>query len=156
MNITIRPAEKSDVPIIRKLILEGIAIWGEGLETNLKPWVDVITTIDYIEKNIVSSQYEIFVAEHEETIVGTISLDYNNPSISHMGGLYCDVKGQGLGTLLLQYAMKSSRDKEYRKMECEIYEGNYPSISLMEKYGAYHADSNTIAEVTYRRYEFNL
>lgn len=156
MNITIRPAQKSDSPIIRSLILDGISIWGKGLEPNLKPWVDVITTLDYIEKNIDSPHYRIFMAEYDGVPVGTVSVNFENTEISHMGGLYCDIKGHGLGTQLLHHTMNISSQHGYGKMECEIYEGNTPSISLMKKYGAYRTESSSVAEVTYLKYEFDL
>lgn len=156
MNITIRPATLEDASVIQTLMLDGIGIWGAGLETNLKPWLDVVADLEFIKKNIENPQYLLFMAEHENTIVGTINLSLEDAERAHMGGLYCDVKGLGLGTLLLHYTLEKSREHGYNKMECEIFDGNIPSIRLMEKYGAYITRVYDVENVTYIKYEFGL
>lgn len=156
MKINIRPAVTSDAPAVQTLIINGISFWGEGVETNLKPWTDVVTTLDHIEKNINNPQYSVFMAEVDGNVVGTISINFIQEHISHMGGLYCNIKGLGLGTQLLHYIMQVSLDRGYNKMECEIYDKNFPSLNLMRKYGAYERGLHIVENLTYLEYEFDL
>lgn len=155
MTIDIRPAALFDAPALKKLITSGISIWGEGIETNLKPWVEVISTIDYIENNIKNPEYLIFMAEVNDAIVGTISLDLSHGT-PHMCGLYCDTRGKGIGTALLKYSMDLTVSLGHPAMKCEIYEHNVPSITLMKKYGARHTKTNRVADIDYHEYTFDL
>lgn len=156
MNITIRPATPTDTLTIQTLMFNGIDEWGKGIETNLKPWLEVIGDPQHIENNILNPRRKIFMAEHEGVSVGTISIHFEKENVSHMSGLYCDLKGAGLGTRLLHYIMDVSRQEGYDIMECEIYDGNIPSIRLMEKYGAYQRGLHIVEDVIYLEYEFSL
>lgn len=156
MNIIIRPATLNDAETLQSLILNGISTWGKGIEENLKPWVDVVGSTEYIENNIKNPDYLIFMAEHEGKVVGTIALNLDYGDIPHMCGLYCDTKGKGIGTKLLKYSMELSRELGYKQMKCEIYDGNLPSITLMKKYGGYHAGTHTVENIDYYEYTFDL
>ena len=150
-NYCIKPATAEHVSDIHRLTLEGILIWGSDITENIKPWVDTLTEASFLEK-IQSDDYEFFVAEDDAgKVIGTINM---NTATRHMSGLYCDVRGMGLGTALLNRTFEVASDYGFEDFECEIREENIPSISLMTKYGAEKTGANPIAGVNYVIYTF--
>lgn len=150
-NYCIKPATAAHVSDIHRLTLEGIQIWGSDIVENIKPWVDTITEASFLEK-IQSKDYEFFIAEDEAgRVIGTINM---NTVTRHMSGLYCDVRGLGLGTALLHRTFEVADDYGFEDFECEIREENLASISLMKKYGAEFTGTNPIAGVNYAIYTF--
>lgn len=150
-NYRIKPATDKHLADIHRLTLEGIDIWGSDIAENLKPWVDTITEESVLEK-ILSADYEFFVAEDETgRVIGTINM---NTATRHMSGLYCDVRGCGLGTALLSRTFEVASDYGFEDFECEIREENVASISLMKKFGAERIGINPVAGVNYGIYQF--
>lgn len=156
LNFLIRPAQKSDIPAILSLTTEGINTWGGHITSNLKPWFDEISCAAYVEAKIDNPSHHIFMAELDGKPVGTVYINTENENVSYMGGLYCSLKKCGLGTTLLKYVMDEAVSRGYTEMECEIYENNNASISLMSKYGAVHSHTDVYGGVNYRTYKFAL
>lgn len=155
-NFSIRPATQADVTSILALTIDGIQVWGSHLTRNIQPWLDETCNVNHIASKLSKPHHAIFVAVADGKTVGTISLDTANDSSSHMGGLYCSLKKRGIGTALLQHVMDASLDLGYDTMECEIYENNVASLSLMKKHGAEYDHTESCAGVNYLTYKFNL
>lgn len=156
LNFLIRPALTSDVTTILDLTIDGIGVWGSHINSNLKPWLDEISCPEYVESRINHPNHHIFMAELNGNVVGTVYLNTENEKVAHMGGLYCSLKKSGLGTTLLHYVIDKASEYGYKYMDCAIYENNIASISLMEKYGAIHTDTEVYGDVNYRTYQFDF
>lgn len=156
MNFLIRKATVSDAQCILELTIDGINTWGSEILPNLKPWLDMVSSINDMRTRLSNPENNFYVAEHEGSIVGTIYLTTDASETAHMGGLYCSLKKCGLGTTLLRHAMDEAISLGCSLMKCEIYEGNVPSISLMKKYGATYSLDEYWAGVRYLTYQFEL
>jgi ribosomal protein S18 acetylase RimI-like enzyme len=156
LNFTIRPALTSDIDDILSLTSEGIDIWGNHIKPNLKPWLDEISCPSYVQDKLADPHHHIFMAELENQVVGTVYLNTSDGNIAHMGGLYCSLRKSGLGTILLNHVIQESIIRGYTAMDCDIYENNVASISLMEKYGAKHYATAQYGGVNYLNYVFDF
>lgn len=157
MNFSIRPAVPNDIPDILKLTYSGIHIWGEDIVDKLKTYhLDVTCSYADMTARFNDRNNLFFVAELDGKTVGTVYVNIENGETAHMGGLYCSIRGGGLGTTLLRHAMDQASNAGSHQMECTIYENNIPSISLMKKYGANYCAEEVWDDVRYVSYRFDL
>lgn len=149
----IREATSEDAIAIHGLTIDGIGHWAADIYESLKPWVEATCSPEALAKKISSKDYTYFVSSDANgNIVGTA---YLNTTDKYMGGLYCDIKGQGIGTALMNRVFETASAHELDHVACEIYENNIPSISLMTKLGAVKHKSNPFDGVVYDEYRFS-
>lgn len=149
----IREATSTDATAIHALTIDGISHWASDIYESLKPWVEATCSPEALAKKISSPDYTYFVSSDENgTIVGTA---YLNTTDKYMGGLYCGIKGKGIGTSLMNQVFAKAAAHELDYVACEIYENNIPSISLMTKLGAVKYKSNPFDGVVYDEYHFS-
>jgi putative acetyltransferase len=82
----------------------------------------------------------VFVAEDDGVVVGRLSLSRDpNPASRHVADLGLMVaashRGKGIGTMLLEEAVKWSRVSEIRKLELHVFPWNEPALRLYESFG---------------------
>lgn len=149
----IREAVAADAPAIHELTIDGINSWAPDIYESLKPWVEATCSTEALAKKIAGNDYTYFVCvDGDEKVIGTA---YLNVGACHMGGLYCGIKGRGMGTALMHKVFEVASFYGLDHVACEIYEHNVPSISLMTKLGAVKYKSNPFDDVVYDEYHFS-
>ena len=144
---TIRHAAPEDIPAIHRMTVAGIHIWGADILDNLKPWMDRECTPEFILGKVLSPDYEFFVAESSDgVIVGTVNI---NTVTNHLYGMYCEVRGKGVGTALASRVVKVAEAYRMEDIKTEVIYGNWPASGLAEKYGAVLVGNKLDAGVNY-------
>lgn len=149
----IREATSDDAFAIHGLTIDGINHWAAEIYESLKPWVEATCSPEALAQKISSPDYTYFVSSDENGKI--VATAYLNTTDKYMGGLYCDIKGQGIGTALMNRVFETASAHELDHVACEIYENNIPSISLMTKLGAVKYQSNPFEGVVYDEYRFS-
>lgn len=156
MNYIIRKAVPTDSAEILPLTIEGIQDWAAPVLSRVRLWMNEVCTLDYLQKRAVDPAYHVFVAVHDEEIIGTIYLNTSNEVNSYFGGWYCKYKKQGIGSALMKHVLNYAVELGCQSIECEVYAENPASIALMEKFGARQTSSLDYDEVPYLVYTFTL
>lgn len=154
MPYTVRAALRGEEASILNLIQDGIKHWAGANYESIRPWYDTAYTLETISKRIESQI--VYVATYGEAILGTVTLTEPETTEAYLGSLYCFVKGKGVGTNLLGFALDKAKELKYETVLCEIYHENLPSINLMTKHGAKLVDSVSWDGNTYDSYQFML
>jgi GNAT superfamily N-acetyltransferase len=148
-DLTIRPAEVGDVPIILQLIRD--------LATYERAPKDVTAT----EKQLVEVLFgkkpsaEVLLAFAGETPVGFAVFFHNFSTWLGRPGLYLEDlfvkpewRAQGYGRALLVYLAKIARDRGCGRMEWAVLDWNEPAIEFYRKIGAKPMDEWTVFRLT--------
>lgn len=149
----IREATCDDAQAIHTLTIDGINHWATDIYDSLKPWVEATCSAPALAKKIASPDYVYYVSVDNNGVINGTS--YVNIKDNYFGGLYCGVKGKGMGTALLNKVFETASENSLPYLACEIYEHNIPSISLMTKLGAVWHQSNPFENVVYDEYRFS-
>lgn len=129
---TIRPGKKEDLPQVLELIRE--------LATYEKAPEEVVNTVERMERD--ASSYILFVAEHDNRIVG-ISISYWRYSTWKGRRLYLEdivvregERGKGFGKLLFERTMEYAVEQDSQGMMWQVLDWNEPAINFYKTYGA--------------------
>lgn len=153
----LKTATVKEIPQILELIHDGIKFWAGEDYPHLRQWYDETYTYAYIAKRIEAGSTIVAFEETKPTIVqGTINLNHVSSEEAYLGSLYCRVKKQGLGTLLLENALSLAVNKDYKEITCNVFEHNLVSRNLMMKYGAKFVNRETYGGYNYDIYHFML
>lgn len=153
----LKTATADEIPQILALIHEGIEFWAGDDYPKLRQWYDETYTYEYV-LNRVNHGFTI-VAHKEDNpgiIAGTINLNHVSDEEGYLGSLYCKIKGQGLGTQLLEHALHFAETQGHELVSCNIFEHNTISRNLMVKHGAKFTKRETWGGYNYDTYQFNL
>ena len=109
MDYYTRPATILDIPEIQEIIRiaskDGVGI--EGSEEELLKWQQVNCSRELIESRILDEDIfllvteETFKEDNKKKIVGTGYAMIKEDGIGYLGGLYCLVRGEGVGSGIL-------------------------------------------------------
>lgn len=139
MAYHLRPARKSDEPMIWKATME--TVWSDVPEDE-RPTLDRRYFDDhlseYLRDFVEGRRGERFVAEDEASrAVGYMILGEITPIFSpHPTGFVYDIwvapdcRRSGVGRFLMEEAEKWARAKGYRKLKLEVGEANAPGTAL--------------------------
>lgn len=135
-NLNIRIVEKNDIPKIVEIYNQGIRNRNNAIldELNLKEY-----TREFEDRNL--SQYPVFVAEFDNTILGWISLSpyranrraYKN---SKEVSFYLDENslGKGIGSKLMNFVIENKNALGFHSLFAILVANNERSISLLKKF----------------------
>ncbi len=139
-EITIRPAEPEDsceiIDTIRSKALERSYVLMEQYGSGEDSEKDFIGGLDR-EKNL------LIVAASDEDVIGCLAAlqagggrQEETAHILHVGlHLREAFRGLGIGSKMLDYAIKWAKEKGYRKLEASIFTINRRSLTLFRKAG---------------------
>ncbi|SEI24562.1 GNAT family N-acetyltransferase [Tardiphaga sp. OK245] len=143
MTCDIRPAQAGDAADISRVIIRAL------LETNAKDYTpDIIARVELsfssaaVERLI--DQREVFVAEMDNRVVGTASLD--GQALRTMFVLP-DVQGRGIGRLLVQRIERVARERQLAILTVPATvtaEAFYARLGFVAVREAYHGEERTI------------
>jgi GNAT superfamily N-acetyltransferase len=140
MKISVRKANKKDIPQILSLIRE--------LAHYEKAPQEVKVTAKELERDGFGKKkvYECFVAEEGNKVKG-IALYYVKYSTWKGKCIYLDdiivtesMRGKGIGKLLFDEVIKVSKKMKVRKLEWQVLNWNEPAINFYKKYSTVFDD----------------
>ncbi|MFI5381323.1 MAG: GNAT family N-acetyltransferase [Tepidisphaerales bacterium] len=141
--VTIRTFEKKDGAACKALYRE--ALIGGKLAEN-----DTAVDIDDIPAAYLSSPGSHFwVAENEHgDVVGMIGVQQHEAGIGEMRRLRVrmDHRRRGIGSALLETALRFCRDRQYLKVKLDTFMEREPAISLFEKYQFRHSHVRAVGD----------
>lgn len=127
------------VNLLAKQVQDLHVNWNPDLFLN----VDVVISKESFEEKIQSKQ--IFIAKLEGRIVGYIAFNISekiNPLMRYRKQLLIEAicvdeanRGNGIGTLLLQYAKNIGKENNCTDMQLTVNQNNKNAIQVYEKFG---------------------
>ena len=99
----------------------------------------LLKTHDFVLDMIKQGNPQV-VAIYENEVVGWCDISRHYfPSHAHRGslgmGIITPYRGQGLGRKLIETALASARQANFKRIELSVYANNLPAIALYEKVG---------------------
>lgn len=148
-NLTIRRAEKTDIPYILKLIKE-LAEYEKLLH-------EVVTTEKHLEEVIFGDKkfVEVLLAEINGEIAGQTIFFHNFSTFVGRPGLYIEDlyvrpqhRGKGIGKALLNGVIELAKERNCGRVEWVVLDWNKPAIDFYKNIGAKPLDEWTIFRLT--------
>jgi RimJ/RimL family protein N-acetyltransferase len=138
-RLLVRPAAPADADALAQL---GRAVGSEkeGWLITERDWRSASDERRYLKSLRRYPHAAVFVAETAEGIIGRLSIARDaHPASYHVADLGLMVaegrRRQGVGTALIQEALKWARGAGVRKVELHVFPHNAPAIALYEKLG---------------------
>ena len=147
-NVTFRLAQPEDVGLVLKFIKE-LADYEELLH-------EVVATEEILMETIFEKKAaEVVIAEYADEAIGFALFFHNFSTFLGRPGLYLEdlyvrpeMRGKGIGKLLLAYLAKLARDRNCGRLEWWCIDWNTPSIDFYKSLGAIPMDEWTVYRVT--------
>ncbi len=147
IDFTIRFAEKKDAALILTFIRE-LAEYEEMSE-------EVIATVELLEQTIFEQKKaEVIIGEYQERPVAFALFFHNFSTFLGKPGIYLEdlfvkpeMRGKGIGTLLLSFLAKLTRERGCGRLEWACLNWNEPSIQFYRQMGAVPMDLWTVYRV---------
>ncbi len=130
LPITVRSFAPDDLAACRKLYVDGLI--GGKIADN-----DTGLDIDDIQAAYMLPGSHFFVAEDEnKEIVGMVGVLHGDDESAEIRRLRVrqDVRGHGVGTRLLEEALRFCQDRSYLKVSLDTFMEHDPAVRLFEKY----------------------
>ena len=137
--IRVRRAEPGDAPALVRLAESVGREQGRWILAS-EGWRSIGDERRYLKTVLRHPDAAVFVADDEGAVVGRLSLSRDpHPASRHVADLGLMVaeshRGQGIGRMLLEEAVKWSRVSEIRKLELHVFPWNEPALRLYESFG---------------------
>jgi len=149
MTMTIRPAERADVPVIAGLI--------RGLARFEKLEAEVTMTEDRLAANLFGPHHyaETLIAEQDGAAVGFALFFHNFSTFLAQPGIYLEdlfvipeKRGRGVGRALLKELARLAVERGCGRLEWSVLDWNREAIAFYERLGAQPNSEWTIYRVT--------
>jgi len=149
MTMTIRPAERADVPVIAGLI--------RGLARFEKLEAEVTMTEDRLAANLFGPHHyaETLIAEQDGAAVGFALFFHNFSTFLAQPGIYLEdlfvipeQRGRGVGRALLKELARLAVERGCGRLEWSVLDWNREAIAFYERLGAQPNSEWTIYRVT--------
>jgi putative acetyltransferase len=137
--IRIRPAEPADADALVELA-RAVGREPEGHLLTTDAWRGAAEERRYLRAVRRSLDAAVFVADDAGVVVGRLSVARDpHPASRHVADLGLMVAAEhrrrGVGTALLQEAVRWARAAGVRKLELHVFPWNAPAIALYERFG---------------------
>jgi RimJ/RimL family protein N-acetyltransferase len=138
----VRRAEPSDAEGLKGLG-DAVGAEPEGWLVSTNGWRDAADERRYLRAIRRYPNAAVFVAEDDGRIVGRLSIARDqHPASRHVADLGLMVamshRRRGIGTALLDAAVRWGRTSGVRKLELHVFPWNHAAIALYEKFGFEH------------------
>lgn len=149
MTMTIRPAERADVPVIAGLI--------RGLASFEKLGAEVTMTEDRLAANLFGPHHyaETLIAEQDGAAVGFALFFHNFSTFLAQPGIYLEdlfvipeQRGRGVGRALLKELARLALERGCGRLEWSVLDWNREAIAFYERLGAQPNSEWTIYRLT--------
>jgi GNAT superfamily N-acetyltransferase len=149
MTMTIRPAERADVPVIAGLI--------RGLASFEKLEAEVTMTEDRLAANLFGPHHyaETLIAEQDGAAVGFALFFHNFSTFLAQPGIYLEdlfvipeKRGRGVGRALLKELARLAVERGCGRLEWSVLDWNREAIAFYERLGAQPNSEWTIYRLT--------
>lgn len=149
MTMTIRPAERADVPVIAGLI--------RGLASFEKLGAEVTMTEDRLAANLFGPHHyaETLIAEQDGAAVGFALFFHNFSTFLAQPGIYLEdlfvipeQRGRGVGRALLKELARLAVERGCGRLEWSVLDWNREAIAFYERLGAQPNSEWTIYRLT--------
>jgi ribosomal protein S18 acetylase RimI-like enzyme len=138
--ITIRSFQACDSPACQRLYVEGMI--GGKIAENDTAW-----DLEDIKNAYMKPGNHFWVAEHEGQIVGMIGVQHHDEGVGEIRRLrvHQDLRRRGIGSALLETAIKFCQDNQYLKIALDTFMDRDPAIKLFEKFRFRHSRTRDVA-----------
>ncbi len=151
----IRAATNDDIPSIKKVIFTCLKEYALPPEVNGKD-----SDLNNIEKNYFSANgfFGVVVNTNTDLIIGTFGLFPINERICELRKMYLskEVRGKGLGKIILNTAIDMAKEKHYKKIILETISPLTVAISLYKQSGFKEIAPREINERVDQAFEFDI
>jgi ribosomal-protein-alanine N-acetyltransferase len=133
---TIRSFHAEDLPASRKLYIEGL-LGGKLAENDTGLDIDDIEAV-YMH----TSGNHFWVAENQQgKVVGMIGVQHHEEGVGQIRRLRVaqDHRRRGIGSALLETAIKFCRENQYLKVAMESFTEREPAVEMFRKFAFSHA-----------------
>ena len=140
LPVTIRSFKPGDQPVCQKLYVEGL-IGGE-LAKN-----DTGLDIDNIQAAYMTEGNHFWVAESEQReIIGMVGVQHHDEGSGEIRRLRVrqDVRRRGVGSQLLEAAIKFCKDRGYLKVALDTFVEREAALKLFEKFRVRHERTKSV------------
>lgn len=136
-QISIRKADKNDVPAILEMI--------EELAEFEKLSDEVVADEKTLMENLFgpNKHAEVLLAEYEKNIAGQVLFFHNFSTFKGKPGIYIEDlyvkqshRGKGIGNLLLKEVIKIAKERNCCRVEWSVLDWNTRAIDFYERLGA--------------------
>lgn len=135
MNHSVRKGTFEDLEDVLRLIVE-LAVFEKAQD-------EVVLDIQELERDYRANNFEFFIAEREQKIVGMAFFyqrysTWKGPYI-HLEDLIVSEseRGNGIGKALFKQVVKECQKRNMRKMQWQVLDWNKPAIDFYKKYDAH-------------------
>jgi len=138
----VRSFRPEDAPACRRLYIEGLI--GGTLADN-----DTAADIDDIAGAYMRPGNHFWVAESSTgEVVGMIGVQHHEQGCGEVRRLRVrqDSRRRGIGSALMEAALKFCRDQQYLKITLDTFMEREPAIKLFEKFHFRHSRTRTVGE----------
>jgi len=131
----------ADAPVCRKLYVEGLV--GGKLAEN-----DTGSDIDNIDAAYMKTEGNHFwvACNPEGQIIGMIGVQHHDPGMAEIRRLrvHTDYRRRGIGTALMEKAVRYCQDRGYLKITLDTYMEREPALKLFEKFRFKHSRTRNV------------
>jgi ribosomal protein S18 acetylase RimI-like enzyme len=135
-GVTVRPIARRDIPEFR-LLLDSVCRERRYLAFLRAP--DLASVRDYVGDRMRKKDVQI-VAERDGSLVGWCDVAASDlPGFTHTGrlgmGVLAACRGRGIGTRLLEEALRRARENGLLRVELEVFASNAAAVRLYRRRG---------------------
>jgi len=125
-----------------------LALYEHGLVGGKISDNDTGFDIDHIAVAYMKDGNHFWVAEADKRIVGTIGVQHHDEGTGEIRRLrvHPDYRRRGIGTALLETAVRFCREQNYLKVTLDTYMERDPAIRLFERFKFKHYRTRTFGE----------
>ncbi len=138
--LSIRTAQEGDLPALR-------ALFAAGMQEGEVRFNDTGADIENIHEGYLSDETHngFWVAESGGDVVGMIGVQQVDDAVAEVRRLrvHPGHRRRGIGTQLMQHAVRFCRDREYLKIVLDVRGERSGAIQMFEKFGFYLAKART-------------
>jgi N-acetylglutamate synthase-like GNAT family acetyltransferase len=131
-DFTLREATNADLPAVWSLISSVLRSYGitSNRQTTDRDLAD-------LEANYWNRKGAFFVLLNEEAVIGTVALHHETEAICELCRMYLvpQYRGQGLGSRLLEHAVREARERGFKEMRLKTASVLVEAVSLYKRAG---------------------